>query len=632
MDDFKKLFQKNFLSYASYVILDRAIPSAIDGLKPVQRRILWMLKKIDDGKMHKVANVAGQTMALHPHGDKPIIDALVNLANKGYLLDMQGNFGNPLTGDPASAARYIETRLSKLAKTTVFNLELTETVPSYDGRAEEPKFLPMKIPLLLMQGAEGIAVGMSTKILPHNFVELLEAEIAYLQRKKYEVFPDFPSGGSIDVSDYQEGKGKVRLRASIETIDDKTLVIREICYGTTTESLIRSIDEAAKKGKIKIEGISDYTSEKIEIEIRLPRGQYADQVKEQLYAFTDCEVTIHSSMIMILDQAPIEMTTTALVADHAERLQGYLKKELELEKEQLLEKIFQKTLEQVFIENRLYKKIEEIKSLEQIHQTVTKSLTPFLPQLSRIPTEQDQERLLAIPIRRISRFDIEKFQKELVEIEKRVQQIQKDLLSLSKFTINYLRSLLKDFEAFFPRKTRIETLELIDKKKVGTQKIRVGFDPNQGFIGTKISENPIECSNHSKLILLFDDASFKVISIPEKLYLFADKRRPIFIGEADKETTFNVVYTENESKYPYIKRFIIKQFILEKEYRFLEEDQKLQYFSEVPVTLEVTFTKTARSKLNKLRIAVEEFPVKSVKAKGVRMAAKEFGKVKVIND
>lgn len=630
MEDFKDIFKKNFLSYASYVILDRAIPSAIDGLKPVQRRILWMLKKIDDGKMHKVANVAGQTMALHPHGDQPIIDALVNLANKGYLLDTQGNFGNPLTGDPASAARYIETRLSKLAKTTAFNSELTETLPSYDGRAEEPKFLPIKIPLLLLQGAEGIAVGMSTKIFPHNFVELLEAEIAYIQEKKYEIFPDFPSGGSIDVSDYQEGKGKIRLRASIDIIDDKTLVIREICYGTTTESLIRSIDEAAKKGKIKIEGISDYTSEKIEIEIRLPRGQYADQVKEQLYAFTDCEVTIHSSMIIILDDQPIETTTTELIADHADRLQGYLKKELELERDDLLEKLFRKSLEQIFIENRLYKKIEEIKSLEQIHKTVAHSLIPFLAQLSRIPTEEDQNQLLAIPLRRISRFDIEKFQKEIVEIEKRVEQIQKDLQNLPKFTINYLRALLKEFETFFPRKTRIETLEIIDKKKVGKQKIRIGFDANQGFLGTKIVENAFECSNLSKLLLLFDDGTFKVISIPEKLYLFGEKRRPIYIGPADKETTFSIIYTE-ENLYPYIKRFIIKQFILEKEYRFIEEEQRLQYFSELPVTLELNFDKAKRSKLNQLRINVADFPIKSVKAKGVRIATKEFNKIKVIS-
>lgn len=629
MDDFKQLLQKNFLSYASYVILDRAIPSAIDGLKPVQRRILWILKKIDDGKMHKVANVAGQTMALHPHGDKPIIDALINLANKGYLLDTQGNFGNLLTGDPASAARYIETRLSKLAKATLFNFDLTETTPSYDGRAEEPRFLPVKIPLLLMQGAEGIAVGMATKILPHNFVELLEAEISYLQGKPYEVFPDFPSGGTIDVSDYLEGKGKVKLRALIETVDDKTLVIREICYGTTTESLIRSIDEAAKKGKIKIEGISDYTSEKIEIEIRLPRGQYADQVKEQLFAFTDCEVTIHSSMIMILDELPIETTTTACIKDHADRLREYLKKELEIEKANLLEQIFQKSLEQIFIENRLYKKIEEIKSLEQIHQTVEKSLLTYLPQLSRIPTKEDQDRLLSIPLRRISRFDIEKFKKELVEIENGLEQIQKDLLNLKKFTIQYLRSLIKDFGSLFPRKTRMETLEIIDKKKVGTQKIRIGFDLTQGFLGTKITENSFECTSHSKILLLFNDATFKVISIPEKLYLFADKRRPVYIGEADKETVFNIIYTE-KNNYPYVKRFIIKQFILEKEYQFLENEQKLQYFSELPVVVEVTFAKAARSKLNKLRIALAEFPIKSVKAKGIRIATKEFGKVKVI--
>lgn len=377
MDDVKYFFKDNYLRYASYVILDRAIPHAIDGLKPVQRRILWTLFQMNDGKLHKVANVAGQTMALHPHGDAPIIDALVHIANKGFLFDTQGNFGNPFTGDPAAAARYIETRLTALALETLFNPQLTEFSPSYDGRASEPVVLPAKIPLLLMQGAEGIAVGMTTKILPHNFSELLEAEIAILEEKPFELLPDFPSGGIMDPSEYDQGRGKLKLRTKIQILDEKTLVIKEICHGTTTESVIRSIDEAAKKGKIKIEAINDYTAEKIEIEIKLPRGQYAHKTIDQLFAFTDCEITLHPQMLMIKEGMPWEASVNEMLQFHTELLQGYLKAELEFERDRLLEKIFEKTLEQLFIENRLYKHIEEIGNYEKIHDTIEK-LKAFL--------------------------------------------------------------------------------------------------------------------------------------------------------------------------------------------------------------------------------------------------------------
>ena len=407
MKDLKQLFRDNYLKYASYVILDRAIPDVVDGLKPVQRRILWTLYQMDDGKLHKVANVAGQTMALHPHGDAPITEALTNLANKGYLLDRQGNFGNPFTGDPAAASRYIETRLSGLSKETLFNPAITTFLSSYDGRHKEPLTLPSKIPLLLMQGAEGIAVGMATKILPHNFKELLEAEIAYLENRPFSVLPDFSSGGFMDASEYQGGRGKIKLRAKIEIVDEKTLVIREISHGTTTESLIRSIDEAAKKGSIKIDAINDYTAENVEIEIKLPRGQYAETLINALYAFTECEVTIHSQILVIKNNDPWETTVEEIVKFHADQLQGYLNAELEIERNHLLEKIFEKTLEQIFIENRLYKKIEEIKSYEKIHETIAKALEPFHKNLMRIPTDEDRERLLSIPIRRISRFDLE---------------------------------------------------------------------------------------------------------------------------------------------------------------------------------------------------------------------------------
>src|SRR5580700_11150995 len=378
MDDLKTQMKAHFTKYASYVILDRAIPHVIDGLKPVQRRILETLRRQNDDKLHKVANIVGQSMQFHPHGDAPIYEALVNLANKGYLLDKQGNFGNPCTGYPSAAARYIETRLTSLARETLFNPDITEIVASYDGRNHEPVTLPAKIPLLLMQGAEGIAVGMSTRILPHHFTELLEAQIAYLEGRPFKIYPDFPTGGVMDKSQYDKGQGKVKLRAKIEIKDPKTVVIREICYGTTTESLIRSIDEAAKKGKIKIEAINDYTAQEIEIEIKLPRGQYAEEVLDALYAFTECETTLGSQVVVIKDGLPWETDVHEILSYNAEKLMEFLRRELEIERNRLLERLFYKTLEQIFIGERIYKKIETVKTLEEIDQVLETAFKPYL--------------------------------------------------------------------------------------------------------------------------------------------------------------------------------------------------------------------------------------------------------------
>src|SRR5579872_3667521 len=427
MDDLKEQMKDHFLQYASYVILDRAIPNVVDGLKPVQRRILQTLFKQNDEKLHKVANIVGQTMQLHPHGDAPIYEALITLANKGFVLDRQGNFGNIYTGDPSAAARYIETRLSPLARETLFNPDITETIPSYDGRNDEPVTLPAKIPLLLMQGAEGIAVGMATSILPHNFNELLEAEIAFLEGRNFRIYPDFPTGGIMDRSEYEKGLGKVKLRTKIDIKDPKTLVIREICYGTTTESLIRSIDEAAKKGKIKIESINDYTAKEVEIEIKLPRGQYAEEMLDALYGFTECEVSLNSQIIVIKDGLPWETDVHEILAYNAGKVVHFLKWELEIERDRLLEKIFYKTLERIFIENRLYKKIETVKSLEGIHETLTESFKPYRKKLIREPTHEDRERLLQIPIRRISQFDIDKNKDEIAALEKTHHDVEKNL-------------------------------------------------------------------------------------------------------------------------------------------------------------------------------------------------------------
>lgn len=629
MDDITQQFRQNFLQYASYVILDRAIPNVIDGLKPVQRRILWTLQLIDDGKLHKVANVAGQTMAFHPHGDAPITDALVSLANRGYLLDTQGNFGNPFTGDPAAASRYIETRLSELARETIFNKALTSFTPSYDGRNEEPLILPAKIPLLLLQGAEGIAVGMATKIMPHNFCELLEAEIAILEGKKFHIVPDFASGGILDASEYEKGQGKLRLRARMDIVDDKTVVIREICYGTTTDSLIHSIDEAAKKGRIKIDQINDYTAEKIEIEIKLPRGQYAKDLVKQLYAFTDCEVSISTQLIVIKDQLPWETTVDEVLALHTEKLQGYLKTELEIERDQLKEKIFAKSLEQIFIENRLYKKIEEVANYEKIHATIATSLKPFHPELLRVPTEQDREKLLSIPIRRISRFDIDKNQEEIVALQKRLAEVEKLLKNIKLYTINYLKDLLKRYGKLFPRRTKLAQIVEVDKRAISEKKVTVGYDSESGFLGTAVtSSNSFECSNLDKLLVLFKNGNYTVINIPEKQYVHKEGE-VVWIGPADKKTPLSVIYKDLESGYPYAKRFIVKQFILDKIYRFLDEASTLEFItSDDADKVLLTFKAKGSRKESKMEVTVVDFALKSASARGVRIATKELKTLK----
>ncbi len=624
MADLKEQMKKHFTLYASYVILDRAIPNVVDGLKPVQRRILQTLWLQSDERLHKVANIVGQTMQFHPHGDAPIYEALVNLANKGYLMDRQGNFGNLNTGDPSAAARYIEARLSPLARETMFNPDITEKIPSYDGRNAEPVTLPAKIPILLMQGAEGIAVGMATRILPHNFTELLEAEIDYLEGRGFKIFPDFPTGGIMDKSQYDKGRGKIKLRAKIEIKDPKTLVIREICHGTTTESLIRSIDEAAKKGKIKIEAINDYTAKDVEIEIKLPRGQYAEEILDALYGFTECEVSLSSQIVVIKEGLPWETDVHEVLSYNAQKLVEFLKRELEIERDRLLEKLFYKTLERIFIENRLYKKIETIKTLEGIHETLETSLKPFLKQLLRTPTFEDREKLLQIPIRRISQFDINKNQDEIAILKENLAQVEKDLKNVKIFTIQYLKKLLQKYGQEFPRKTRIKAIEEIDRRAIETKQIKVGFDRETGFIGTKVS-GPIELegTNFDKLLIFYKDGTYSVINIPEKLFL----QNVAWVLIADKKTVISVVYKNKATGHPWAKRFVVDKFILEKTYRFLDEKSELLYFTAEPApAVELSFIPGAR-KVKNLSYALENVPIKGAQVRGIRIAEQKIKKV-----
>jgi topoisomerase IV subunit A len=625
MDDLKSLMKDHFIKYASYVILERAIPNVVDGLKPVQRRVLETLWRQHDDKLHKVANIVGQTMQFHPHGDAPIYEALVNLANKGFVMDRQGNFGNIYTGDPSAAARYIETRLSALARETMFNPDLTEKIPSYDGRNLEPVTLPAKIPLLLMQGTDGIAVGMSTRILPHNFTELLEAEIAYLEGRGFKIYPDFPTGGIMDKSQYDKGRGKIKLRAKIEIKDPKTLVIREICYGTTTENLIRSIDEAAKKGKIKIEAINDYTARDVEIEIKLPRGQYAEEILDALYGFTDCEVTLGSQILVIKEGLPWEADIHEILTYNADKLVEFLKRELVIERDRLLEKLFYKTLERIFIENRLYKKIETIKTLEGIHQTLEIAFNPYLKKLLRKPTFEDREKLLQIPIRRISRFDIDKNQEEVIELKGNLSQVEKDLKNVKKYTIEYIKKLIHKFGKDYPRKTRIKAIEEIDRRAIETKQIKVGFDPQGGFIGTKVS-GPIQfdCTNFDKLLIFYKDGTYLVVNIPEKQYV----QKVAWVTIADKKTVMSAVYKNSETGQVWGKRFVVDKFILEKTYRYLEDKSELQYFTaDSEPIVELSFLASARQKVKKLVYPLNQIPIKGPQVRGTRMAIQKVKKV-----
>jgi topoisomerase-4 subunit A len=633
MKDAKQLMRHHYLKYASYVILDRAIPNAIDGLKPVQRRILHTLWQMNDGKLHKVVNVAGQTMAFHPHGDAPITEAMINMANKEFLMDRQGNFGNILTGDPAAAGRYIETRLSQLAIATMFNPDLTQTIPSYDGRHQEPVCLPAKLPILLMQGAEGIAVGMSTYILPHNFVELLEAEIAILKNEEFTILPDFPTGGFMDATAYNKGLGKVKLRVKFDITDPKTVVIREICFGSTTESLIRSIDEAAKKGKIKIDAIHDYTSDKVEIEIKLPRGHYAQDLIDALYLYTECEVTLTPQMVSIKDDLPWECSVDDILRLNVSKLQEYLQIELEIEHGRLLEKIFERSLERIFIENRLYKPIEFIAEYDLIHASVETGLTPFYPQLNRIPTYDDREKLLNIPIRRISRFNIDKNETEIAALQQELIKVQKHLQNMKKFTINYIQALITKYGKDYPRRTVVQSIGEVNWRALETRNVKVGFDPATGFVGTSVTTgSSFECTNFDKILLLYKDGSYKVINMPEKQYVDQKDNKIVYVGAADKKSIINVAYKDPVKRLCFAKRFVIDKFILDKVYRYFEPNMELQFISTHPEpSLELVFVPKAKQKVAKAVFPFSSLLVKGVSAKGIKMAAREIKKIVLVN-
>lgn len=574
----KRLVNGNFLSYASYVIRDRAIPDVDDGLKPVQRRLLHALFENDDGKFTKVANIVGYTMQFHPHGDASIEDALVTLANKQYLVEGQGNFGNLLTGDPAAASRYIECRLTALAREELFDPDLTDTVPSYDGRREEPVTLPARIPLLLLLGADGIAVGLSTRILPHNFNELLEAQVALLQKRPFEVYPDFPQGGRMDVSGYDQGRGAVRVRATIEIRDPQTLVVREVPFGATTESLIASVEEAGRKGKVKLRSINDYTAEHVEIEIQLQSGESAERAVEALYAFTLCEAQVASRIMVIRHGRPAEMTVGDVLRHNTDRLLTLLSRRLKIQQRRLTEELHRKTLVQVFVENRLYKPIESCQSPDEIEQVVRAGLEPFLASLVREITRADLDLLLGLPLRRISLFDLGKNREEMEVIRGQLAESREHLANLTGYAVRYLRQLQKKHGTAFPRRTRIETFQAVEVRELTATELTICRDRDKGYLGHGVAGEPVmACSSLDKLLLVWRDGRYKVVAPPEKLFVDTSL---VHCSILDRERVLTVVY--NEEGFTRIRKFS-SQAVTNREYRCIPRGAQVVFFSDQEV-------------------------------------------------
>ncbi|MCA8959174.1 MAG: DNA topoisomerase IV subunit A [Planctomycetes bacterium] len=632
MVSLEPLMRQNFIEYASYVILDRAIPDLRDGCKPVQRRILHTLFQMNDGKLHKVANVVGETMKLHPHGDASIKDALVVLASKDYFIEKQGNFGNPVTGDPAAAARYIECRLTPLALETLFNKALTDYETSYDGRQQEPVFLPVKLPVVLLLGAEGIAVGMATKVLPHNFVELLRAQIAILRKKPFQLFPDFPTGGVMDVSEYEGGQGRVRVRAKLRASDDKTIVISQIPYQTTTESLIASIESAAQKNKIKVASIQDYTTERVEIEVKLTRGVYADEAIPQLFAYTDCEVSISSSLMVIHEDKPYAATVDQVLNILTKQLVERIRAELEHELGLLQDKHHWLTLERIFIEERVYKSIEKAKTAEAVFKAVWDGMHEFAVLFVRPMVEDDVERLLRIPIRRISAYDIAKSKNDEKEVLAKIREIEKKLAKITQTTIKYLEHLIEKYGKEYPRRTQIATFESVDKKAVARQNIKMSYDPDTGFYGAQVkgSKHTVTISEYDRVLIISADGSYRIIGPVDKLLV----GRIIYCApfDADKGEVFTVVYRDKK-RMCFAKKVQIQKFVRDREYYLIKNKEgRIDLLSQAddPGIAELGFPPAPRQRVKETLYDLRDLELTSVTARGTRIAPKAVARVKVM--
>jgi len=582
------MYEDWFLDYASYVILERAVPMIEDGLKPVQRRILYSLKKMDDGRFHKVANVIGQTMQYHPHGDASIGDALVNLGQKNLLIDCQGNWGDARTGDGAAAARYIEARLTKFALEVSFNADTTDWKMTYDGRKKEPISLPMKFPLLLFQGVEGIAVGLATKIMPHNFVELIKGSISLLKGRKPTIYPDFPTGGKADCSNYNDGLrgGKVRVRARIEKLDKKTLIIKEIPYATTTNSLIDSILKANDKGKIKIQKVIDNTAKEIEIMVSLPTGVSPDLTRDALYAFTDCEVSISPNSCVIIDNKPHFIGVSEILKTCTEQTLALLKLELELNLEKLREKWLFASLEKIFIENRIYRDIEECTTWESVIETIDKGLDPYKKMFFREITEADIVRLTEIRIKRISKFDAFRADEQIRNFEDDIEEHENHLEYLTDYAIDYFEQLLKKYGKGYKRKTELTSFSDIKAQRVAIANQKLYVNRKDGFVGYGLKKDEYigECSDIDDVIVFRKDGKMVVTKVSDKTFVGKDLIHVAVWKKGNERMTYNLVYVDPASGQTYAKRFNVKAITRDREYDLTNghPKSKVLYFTANP--------------------------------------------------
>ena len=610
----QQLYDLNFRQYSAYVICSRAIPAVEDGLKPVQRRIMHSLWEKDDGRYTKVANIVGHAMQYHPHGDASIGDAICVLANKlwgegkGYLIDGQGNYGSLLTGMPHAATRYIECRLAELARKEIFNKKTTTFVPNYDGRKEEPVYLPAKIPLLLMLGADGIAVGLSTAILPHNFIELLEAEIAILQKKPFKVYPDFQLGGTIDVSDYQDGLGKVKIRAKIEKEDKNKLIITELPWGETTDSIGESIEEAIRKKKVPVRKLHDLTSDKVRIELELATGESQEKAITALYAFTNCEKSLSSRPIVLDGGRPKLMTVSEILRKNVDRLTELTKREQEIRLDELDKLFHDRTLDRIFIEERIYKLIEKEKTYDGVKAAIRKGFEPFLKEL-RHPeiTDEDIERLLKIPIRRISQFDIDKNREEIEGILKEEAQVKDNLEHLRAFVTKYLKGLIKEYAKKYPRISRIAegAFQEVDVRAITASELTIRWDKENNYVGSGLrgGDELFKCSSLDELILIWKTGRFKKVQPEDKIFVDKDLMAVIrYNQEKDREgLDFTCVYEEGSYGFSYIKRFRFGGLIRNKDYWLAPEKPKSKILllqKGCPDTLYVKFKPVKNQKIH----------------------------------
>lgn len=615
------MYKNWFLDYASYVILERAVPEVDDGLKPVQRRILHAMKEMDDGRYNKAANIIGQTMQYHPHGDASIGEAMINMGQKDLLIDTQGNWGDVRTGDSAAAPRYIEARLSKFALEVAFNGKTTEWQLSYDGRKQEPIALPMKFPLLLAQGVEGIAVGLSTKILPHNFCELIEAAILHLKAKKFELYPDFATGGMIDVSNYNQGLrgGKIRVRTKIEEVDKKTLAIKNVPYGVTTSQLVDSILKANDNGKIKIKSVVDNTAKDVELIVHLTPSVSTDQTIDALYAFTDCEISISPNACVIIDEKPTFVGVNELLKQSVAHTKALLLKELEIKLGELEDNWHYSSLEKLFIENRIYRLIEEETTWEGVLLTIEKGLQPFLKLLKRTVTREDIVKLTEIRIKRISKYDAFKADELIKGIEKDIKEVQYNMEHLTQYAITYYENLLKKYGKDRERKTEIRPFETIQMTHVAIANTKLYVNRKEGFIGTGLKKDELafECADIDQIIVFRKDGKMQVTKVADKTFVGKDIIHLDVFRKNDERTTYNMLYVDGKTGIAYAKRFNVTGITRDKEYDLTKgnANSKVLYFT-ANANGEAEIVSLTLSPGSKARNKLFDFPFENIEIKG----------------